>query len=61
MWSLKLLQMTTVLCMYVFILLKYIAYIAKGIKPLKIMKNNVITVKGLKNVSIMAHESASEI
>ena len=50
--------MTTVLYMYVFILLKYIAYIAKGIKTLKIMKNNGTTVKGLKMFTLR-HASLS--
>ena len=49
-----------VLYMYAFILLKCIAYIAKGIKTLKIMKNNGTAVRGLKNVYITARESESE-
>ena len=54
--------MTMVLYMYVFILLKYIAYTAKGIKMnkmLKRMKNNVTALKELKNVYITTRESES--
>ena len=51
--------MTKVLYMYVFILLKYIAYIAKGIKTLKIRKNNGTTVKELKMFALW-HVSLSQ-
>ena len=52
--------MTVVLHMYVFILLKYIAYIAKGIKTLKIMKNNGTAVKGLKMFTLWHASLRSE-